>query len=49
MIDDHSRLAYSKILPDEKGGAMAVFLERATTYFAVHGIHPFQRLMTNNA
>ena len=29
MVDDHSRLAYSEILPDEKGATCAAFLLRA--------------------
>jgi hypothetical protein len=38
MVDDHSRLAYSEILPDEKGTTCAAFLARAAAYFADHGI-----------
>ena len=34
LVDDHSRLAYSEILPDEKGTTCAAFLDRAITYFA---------------
>ncbi|UOY94982.1 IS481 family transposase [Arthrobacter gengyunqii] len=49
VIDDHSRLAYSEILPDEKGPTCAGFLERAITYFASHGITRIERLMTDNA
>ncbi|GAB11706.1 putative transposase, partial [Gordonia araii NBRC 100433] len=37
MVDDHSRLAYSEILPDEKGPTCASFIERAAGYFATHG------------
>jgi hypothetical protein len=33
LVDDHCRLAYSEILPDEKGLACAGFLRRATEYF----------------
>src|SRR4051794_6625357 len=29
LVDDHSRLAYSEILPDEKGATCAAFLDRA--------------------
>ena len=29
LVDDHSRLAYSEVLPDEKGPTCAAFLERA--------------------
>jgi transposase InsO family protein len=49
IIDDHSRLAYSEIHPDEKGHTCAAFLARALDYFAAHGISCIQRLMTDNA
>jgi transposase InsO family protein len=49
MVDDHSRLAYSEVLPDEKGVSCAGFLERAIAYFASHGITRIERLMTDNA
>lgn len=34
LVDDHSRLAYSEVLPDEKGPTCTEFLARAITYFA---------------
>jgi len=49
LVDDHSRLAYSEILPDEKGATCAAFLRRAAAYFADHGITRIERLMTDNA
>ena len=49
LVDDHSRLAYSEILPDEKGTTCAAFLTRAIDYFAAHGIARIERLMTDNA
>jgi transposase InsO family protein len=49
LIDDHSRFAYSEILPNEKGDTCARFLLRAAAYFAGHGIGPIQRVMTDNA
>ncbi len=49
FVDDHSRLAYSEILPDEKGATCAGFLIRAIDYFAGHGITRIERLMTDNA
>ena len=49
MIDDHSRLAYSEVLPDEKGATCAQFLLRAADYFARHGITRIERIMTDNA
>ena len=49
MVDDHSRLAYSEILLDEKGVTCAGFLARAAAYFAGHGITRIERVMTDNA
>jgi transposase InsO family protein len=49
LVDDHSRLAYSEILPDEKGITCAAFLARGAAYFADQGIHRIERLMTDNA
>ena len=49
LVDDHSRLAYCEILPDEKGPTCAGFLTRAAAYFAAHGIHRIERIMTDNA
>lgn len=49
LVDDHSRLAYSEILPDEKGTTCAAFLSRAAAYFAAKGITRIERLMTDNA
>ena len=49
VVDDHSRLAYSEVLPDEKGPTCAAFLERAIGYFARHGIVRIERLLTDNA
>jgi transposase InsO family protein len=49
LVDDHSRLAYSEILLDEKGTTCAGFLERAAAYFAEKGITSIERVMTDNA
>jgi transposase InsO family protein len=49
LVDDHSRLAYSEVLPDEKGPTCAGFLNRALTYFAAHGIAQVRELITDNA
>lgn len=38
VVDDHSRLAYAEILPDEQGPTCAGFLLRANAFFAGHGI-----------
>jgi transposase InsO family protein len=48
VVDDHSRLAYSEILPDEKGPTCADFLLRAAAYFAAHGITRIERVLTDN-
>ena len=49
LVDDHSRLAYSEVLPDETGTTCAGFLARAAAYFAAHGITSIERVMTDNA
>jgi transposase InsO family protein len=49
LVDDHSRLAYSEILADEKGTTCAGFLTRAAAYFADCGIEKIERVMTDNA
>ena len=48
MVDDHSRLAYSEILPDEQGSTCAAFIGRAAGWFADQGITRIQRVMTDN-
>jgi transposase InsO family protein len=48
MVDDHARLAYSEIHPDEKGPTCAEFMHRAAEYFAAHGITSIERVMTDN-
>jgi transposase InsO family protein len=48
VVDDHSRLAYSEVLADEKGATCAGFLCRAAGYFAAHGITRIERVMTDN-
>lgn len=47
-IDDHTRLAYSEIHPDEKDPTCAGFLHRALAWFAGHGI-TVRRVLTDNA
>jgi transposase InsO family protein len=49
LVDDHSRLAYSEVLPDEKGETCAGFLTRGAAYFAAHGIPTIERVLTDNA
>lgn len=42
-VDDHTRLAYSEIHPDEKVAT------RAATFFHRHGITRIERVLTDNA
>jgi transposase InsO family protein len=46
-IDDHSRLAYSEILPDEKRGSSLRFLFNALRFFRSLGVK-VERVMTDN-
>lgn len=46
-IDDHSRLTYAEVLPDELGDTTAAFLVRAVAWYASHGI-TVERLLTDN-
>jgi transposase InsO family protein len=47
-IDDHSRLAYSEELPDERGVTAAAFWARAVKFFRRHGIRRIRRVLTDN-
>lgn len=49
MVDDHSQLAYSEVLPDETGRTCAGFLERASAHFAEHARSRIERVMTDSA
>src|SRR6266478_1738122 len=46
-IDDHSRVAYSEILPDEKRGSCLRFLFNALRFFRSLGVK-VERIMTDN-
>ncbi len=46
-IDDHSRLAYVEVLPDQTGAQCAAFLDRAVGWFSTHGV-TCQRVMSDN-
>jgi len=48
IVDDHTRLAYAEIHPDQKAATAAAFLERALAFYSHHGITA-KRLMTDNA
>ena len=47
-VDDHSRLAYTEALDDEKGNTAADFWRRAARFFAEHGITTIRRALTDN-
>ena len=46
-LDDHSRLAYTEILPDEKKDTTVAFWARAQAFFTTAGI-PIRRVLTDN-
>jgi transposase InsO family protein len=46
-IDDHSRLAYVEVLPDERAETAAAFLRRAVRWFRQQGIRT-ERVLTDN-
>jgi transposase len=48
IIDDHSRLAYTEIHPDERAATVTAFVRRALGFFAAHGITA-RRVQTDNA
>lgn len=48
-VDDHTRLAYAEIQPDEKGATAAGFLTRAAAYLADQGITQIRRVISDNA
>jgi transposase InsO family protein len=47
-IDDHTRLAYAEVLPDERAATCAGFLTRAVAWFADRGV-TVRRVLTDNA
>lgn len=46
-IDDHSRLAFSRMLPNQQTETAIAFLRVAVAFYAQHGI-PIRRLLTDN-
>jgi transposase InsO family protein len=46
-VDDHSRLAYAEVLPDEKATTAIGFLRRALRFYARYGIR-VERVLTDN-
>lgn len=47
-LDDHSRLAYTEALDDERAVTAADWWLRAAAFFAEHGITHIQRVLTDN-
>ncbi|MFJ5780352.1 IS481 family transposase [Streptomyces sp. NPDC093094] len=47
-LDDHSRLAYTEALDDEKAATAVAFWNRAVSFFAAHGITRIRRCLTDN-
>jgi transposase InsO family protein len=48
IIDDHTRVAYSELHPDERADTVVSFTQRALAWYAGHGITA-KRVMTDNA
>jgi hypothetical protein len=46
-VDDHSRLAYAEVLPDEKAVTAVGFLHRAVAFYRRYGIQ-VERVLTDN-
>jgi transposase InsO family protein len=46
-VDDHSRIAFTQVYPDETGRSAGAFLRAATAYFNRLGV-PIQRVITDN-
>lgn len=46
-IDDHTRLAYSEVLPNERKETASAFWRRANAFFTDHGI-TVERVLTDN-
>ena len=46
-VDDHSRMAFTQMLPDQKAETTIGFLENARAFFARHGF-PVRALLTDN-
>jgi transposase InsO family protein len=47
-VDDHSRLAYAEVWPDETAASAAAFLRRALAFYADYGV-TVRRVLTDNA
>lgn len=47
-VDDHSRLAFGELYPDDRAPSVTEFVERALAFYASHGIR-VRRILTDNA
>lgn len=47
-VDGYSRLAYTEALSDERTATAIGFVHRARAWFAAHGIHHIDRIVTDN-
>jgi transposase InsO family protein len=47
-LDDHSRLAFTEELGDERGATAAAFWARAVKFFRRHGIRRIRRVLSDN-
>ena len=47
-VDDHTRLAYTEALEDEKGETAAAFWLRSVEFFGAYGIAHIERALTDN-
>jgi transposase InsO family protein len=47
-VDDHSRLAYAEVHPDETAASTAAFAANALAFYAAHGV-AVRRVLTDNA
>ena len=49
VVDDHTRLAYVELHPDQRGETCARVLERAAAWFGAQGCGPTRAVMSDNA
>ena len=47
-IDDHSRVSYAELLPNERQTSATAFLTRAAAWFRQQGVRRIERVMTDN-
>ncbi|MGY5048462.1 integrase core domain-containing protein [Streptomyces sp. 900105755] len=47
-LEEHRRLAYTEALEDEKAATVVAFCHRAVAFFAVQGVTPVRRVITDS-